>query len=76
MVLCYLFTRNYSKNLLSYDKLFKDDILFKKIYKKSKQNNMVQYNELKEQKNIFCEHVSNKLGNNIKHFYKNIYPKR
>jgi hypothetical protein len=68
MVNCYLFARNYSKYLLSYDKLFKD------VYTKPKK--IIKYKELKGKKNIFCKHVSNKLEDNIKYYYKYIYPKR
>ena len=67
MVVSRAFTRNYGKYLLSYDKLFKD------IYTKPKK--LIKYNESKEQK-IICDHVSDKLGDNIKYFYKYIYPKR
>lgn len=69
MVVCYLFTRNYSKYLLSYDNLFKD------VYTKTKPKKPIKYNESKEQK-IICEHVSDRLDDTIKYFYKHIYPKR
>ena len=37
-----------------------------------------KYREEKEynKSNLFCGHVSDRLGDNIKHFYKYIYPKR
>ena len=73
MVNCYLFTRNYSKYLLSYDNLFKD------IYTKTKPIKIIKYNDtkvIKDKTNIFCEHVSDTLDDTIKHFYKHIYPKR
>ena len=72
MVICYLFTRNYSKYLLSYDNLFKD------VYTKTKPKK-ITYNKKKirkEKQEIFCDHVSERLDDTIKYFYKHIYPKR
>ena len=69
MVICYLLRRRYSKYLLSYDNLFKD------IYTKTKPKKII-YNNKQIIKEIFCEHVSERLDDTIKHFYKHIYPKR
>ena len=72
MVICYLFTRNYSKYLLSYDNLFKD------VYTKTKPKKITNNDTkiIKDKTNIFCEHVSDTLDDTIKYFYKHIYPKR
>ena len=72
MVICYLFTRNYSKYLLSYDNLFKD------VYTKTKPKKITYNNKkkIKDKQEIFCEHVSDRSDDTIKYFYKHIYPKR
>ena len=68
MVIYHLFTRRYSKYLLSYDNLFKD------VYTKTQPKKILK--DTKDTKDIFCKHVSERLDVTIKHFYKNIYPKR
>ena len=76
MLVFRIFSRGYRKHLLS-----DADILdFVCTFTKPKSiKKLKKYSETKEyikKSNIFCEHVSDKLGDNIKHFYKNIYPKR
>ena len=88
MLIFRIFSRGYRKHLLSDADMLDFVCTFtkpKSAKKLKKYSEMKEYNkgdkysEAKEyikNTNLFCEHVSDRLGDNIKHFYKYIYPKR
>ena len=76
MLVFRIFSRGYRKHLLSDADILDFVCTFTKPKSMKK---LKKYSETKEyikKSNLFCEHVSDRLGDNIKHFYKNIYPKR
>ena len=76
MLVFRIFSRGYRKHLLSDADVLDFVCTFTKPKSMKK---LKKYSETKEyikKSNLFCEHVSDRLGDNIKHFYKNIYPKR
>ena len=76
MLVFRIFTRGYRGHLLSDADILDFVCTFTKpkSMKKLKKYREEEGEHIKS--NLFCEHVSDRLGDNIKHFYKNIYPKR
>ena len=79
MLIFRIFSRGYRKHLLSDADMLDFVCTFTKPKSMKKLIKYSEYSGAKEyikKSNLFCEHVSNRLGDNIKNFYKYIYPKR
>ena len=76
MLVFRIFSRGYRKHLLSDADMLDFVCTFTKPKSMKKLKKYREEKEYIKKSNLFCEHVSDKLGDNIKHFYKYIYPKR
>ena len=76
MLIFRIFSRGYRKHLLSDADMLDFVCTFTKPKSTKKLEKYREEKEYIKKSNLFCEHVSDRLGDNIKHFYKNIYPKR
>ena len=76
MLVFRIFTRGYRGHLLSDADMLDFVCTFTKPKSTKKLKKYREEKEYIKNTNLFCEHVSDRLGDNIKHFYKYIYPKR